>query len=241
MNCIVIDDEPLAREAVELLVAKNQALALAGSFSSANSASVFIKDHPVDLVFLDIQMPGINGLEFAQLIQKETLVIFITAFSNYALDSYEVEAIDYLVKPVQPERFQKAVAKAQTYLQLLKADAVAESNITQVEDDYFFVKAERRIFKIAFKDVRFIEGLKDYVVIHVDEQKVMTAMNIKTIFEQLGRKDFIRISKSYIINVHHISSFDNNTVYIGKHEIPIGNAFRDTFFKEFVNKKLFQR
>lgn len=241
MNCIVIDDEPLAREAVELLVAKNQELTLVGSFSSANSASAFIKDHPVDLVFLDIQMPGISGLEFARLIHKETLVIFITAFSDYALDSYEVEAIDYLVKPVQPERFQKAVTKAQTYLQLLKTDAVAESNITQVEDDYFFVKAERRIFKIAFKDVRFIEGLKDYVVIHVDEQKIMTAMNIKTIFDQLGRKDFFRISKSYIVNVNHIASFDNNTVYIGKHEIPIGNAFRDHFFKEFVNKKLFQR
>ncbi|MFL9485092.1 LytR/AlgR family response regulator transcription factor [Chitinophagaceae bacterium LWZ2-11] len=241
MKCVVVDDEPLAREAVELLIGQNAGLTLSGSFGSAVSATKFIKDNPIDLIFLDIQMPGVNGIDFAKSIQGETLIIFITAFSEYALDSYEVEAVDYLVKPVQHERFQKAVDKAQSYLQLLTAGIGSGNNITSVQDDYFFVKADRKIFKIHFKDIRFIEGLKDYVIVNVDEQKIMTAMNIKTIYDQLPKKDFFRISKSYIINVNHIASFDNNTVYIGKHEIPIGNAFRNAFFDEYVTKKLFHR
>ena len=240
MNCIIVDDEPLAREAIQILIDQTDNLDLIGSFNSSNTAAKFIVDNAVNLIFLDIQMPGINGIEFAKTIPQETFVIFTTAFSEFATDSYEVDAIDYLIKPVKLERFQKAVDKAQTYFKLFKAD-YANNNIENIADDYFIVIADRKIFKISFADILFIEGLKDYVVMHTENQKVITAMNIKTIHEQLPKKMFVRVSKSYIINAKKIDSVDNNTVYIGKNEIPIGNIYRDFFFNEFVTKKILSR
>jgi len=240
MNCIIVDDEPLAREAIQMLVDQTENLHLMGSFNGADAASEFLKNNTVDLLFLDIQMPGINGIEFAKTIPKDTFVIFTTAFSEFATDSYEVDAIDYLIKPVKLERFQKGVEKAQTYYKLFKAD-LSSNNIETVTDDYFFVKADRKIFKVYFNDILFIEGLKDYVVMHTENQKVITAMNIKTIHDQLPKNSFVRVSKSYIINAKHIESVDNNTVYIGKHEIPIGNIYRDYFLSEFITKKILRR
>ncbi|MDR6781471.1 DNA-binding LytR/AlgR family response regulator [Pedobacter africanus] len=240
MNCIIIDDEPLAREAIEILVNQTDGLDLIGSFNSPETAVNFIANNAVELIFLDIQMPGINGIEFARTIPKETFVIFTTAYSEFATDSYEVDAIDYLIKPVKLERFQKAVEKARTYSSLFKTD-YANNNIEQVADDFFFVKADRRIFKVYFNNILFIQGLKDYVVMHSENQKVITAMNIKTIYDQLPKEIFVRVSKSYVINVRHIGSMDNNTVYIGTNEIPIGSVYRDFFFNEFVTKKMLNR
>ncbi|MDR7131847.1 DNA-binding LytR/AlgR family response regulator [Algoriphagus sp. 4150] len=240
MTCIIVDDEPLAREAIQLLVGKTKDLLLLNSFGSANAASAFLADHIVDLIFLDIQMPGITGIEFAKTISQKTLVIFTTAYSEFALDSYEVEAVDYLIKPVRFDRFQKAVEKAQGCFKLLEADH-SNNNIETIAADYFFVKADRKTFKIFFKDILYIEGLKDYVVLHTEERKLITAMNVKTIHDQLPHQLFVRTSKSYIVNVRHISSFDNNTVYIGQSEIPIGDIYRRYFFDEFVTKKLIGR
>lgn len=240
MNCIIIDDEPLAREAIEMLIHQRDDLDLTGSFNSPESAQSFIATHPVELIFLDIQMPGINGIEFARTIPRETFVIFTTAYAEFATDSYEVDAVDYLIKPVKPARFQKAVDKAQTYSRLFKADW-SGNNIEQVADDFFFVKADRRILKIYFKNILFIQGLKDYVVMHTENQKVITAMNIKTIHDHLPKDLFVRVSKSYIINVKHMDAVDNNTVYIGANEIPIGNIYRDFFFNEFVTRKIIGR
>jgi DNA-binding LytR/AlgR family response regulator len=242
MTCIIVDDEPLAREAIQLLVGKRKDLQLLSSYNSANAAARFLEENEVDLIFLDIQMPGTNGIDFAKTIPAKTLVIFTTAFSEFALNSYEVEAIDYLIKPVHFARFEKAVEKAQSYHNLLAAaNAHDNSNIETIAGDYFFVKADRKTFKISFKDILFIEGLKDYVVIHTAERKIITAMNIKTIHDQLPNKLFVRISKSYVINIQHITSFDNNTVYIDKNEIPIGNVYRSYFFDEFVTKKMLGR
>jgi DNA-binding LytR/AlgR family response regulator len=240
MNCIIVDDEPLAREAIQMLIDQTDNLYLIGSFNSADTATKFLINNQVDLIFLDIQMPEINGIEFAKTIPQQTFVIFTTAFSEFATDSYEVDAIDYLIKPVKLERFQKSVDKAQVYLKLFKAD-YTENNIEQVTDDYFFVKADRKIFKVHFNDILFIEGMKDYVVMHTENQKVITAMNIKTIHDQLPKNMFVRVSKSYIINAKRIDSVDNNTVYIGKNEIPIGNVYRDHFFNEFVIKKILSK
>ena len=239
MNCIIVDDEPLAREAIQMLIEQTNGLDLIGSFNSPDAAAKFLDDNLVDVVFLDIQMPGINGIEFAKTIPDETFVIFTTAFSEFATDSYEVDAIDYLIKPVKLERFQKAVEKTRTYLKMLKTET--SQNIENVADDYFFVKADRKIFKVHFNSILFIEGLKDYVVMHTEIQKVITAMNIKTIHDQLPKNMFVRVSKSYIINTKQIESVDNNTVYIGKNEIPIGNIYRDFFFNEFVTKKILSR
>ncbi|XHR96284.1 LytR/AlgR family response regulator transcription factor [Mucilaginibacter sp. UC70_90] len=237
MNCIIVDDEPLARKAIEKMVYQTDNLEAIASFNGADATSDFLTKNAVDLVFLDIQMPGVNGIEFARTIPKKTLVVFTTAFHEFASESYEVDAIDYLIKPIKLERFQKAVEKAQTYCKLFHTDYI-NSNIENISDDYIFVRAERRIHKVHFSDILFIEGLKDYVVIYLENQKVITLMNIKTIHDLIPKSFFVRVSKSYIINVNNIDSVDNNTVYIGKNEIPIGNIYRDFFFNEFVTKKI---
>ena len=235
MNCIIVDDEPLAREAMKLLIEEAECLQLVGSFNSAATASDFMEQHVVDLVFLDIQMPGITGIEFARTISKRTLVIFTTAYTEYALDSYEVDAIDYLIKPVEAERFQKAIEKAQSYHSLLLQEE-KEAIETIAAAEYFFVKAERRYFKVNFSDILFIEGLKDYVILQLPEQRIITRMNMKGISELLPQDLFLRVNKSYIVNTRHIDSFDNNDIYIGNYEIAIGNSYRDTFFEEFLMK-----
>ncbi len=240
MNCIIVDDEPLARKAIQKLVYQTENLESIASFNGTDATTEFLAKNAVDLVFLDIQMPGVNGIEFARTIPKKTLVVFTTAFHEFASESYEVDAIDYLIKPVKLERFQKAVEKAQTYCKLFHNDYI-NSNIENITDDYIFVKADRRMFKVHFSDILFIEGLKDYVVIYLENQKVITLMNIKTINDLLPKNFFVRVSKSYIINAHKIDSVDNNTIYMGKNEIPIGNIYRDFFFNEFVTKKILNK
>jgi len=240
MTCIIVDDEPLAREAIQLLAGNTPGLILLQSFASASAALQYLKQEGADLVFLDIQMPGINGIEFSKMIPDRTLVIFTTAYAEYALDGFEVDAIDYLIKPVRADRFEKAVTKAGAYLELLKSGQPL-SQIENTADDYFFVKADRKYIKIYYKEILFVEGLKDYVIMQTGDQKIITAMNIKTIHEQLPANIFVRISKSYIINVQQITSFDNNMVFIRKYEIPIGNAYRAFFFEEFVAKKTLSR
>ena len=233
MNCIIVDDEPLAREAMKLLIEESSNLQLIGSFNSASTASDFMEQHVTDLVFLDIQMPGITGIEFARTISKKTLVIFTTAYTEYALDSYEVDAIDYLIKPVEAERFQKAVDKALSYHSLLLKEE-KEAIETVVTADYFFVKAERRYFKVNFSDILFIEGLKDYVIIQLSDQRIITRMSLKAIFDLLPKSTFLRVNKSYIVNTGHIESFD---IFIKSYEIAIGNSYRDDFFEGFVMKQ----
>lgn len=237
MNCIVVDDEPLAREAVEILIRLyGSELNWLGSFNSAEAASAFMKDTSVDLIFLDVRMPHINGLEFARTLSRNTLVIFTTAYAEYALDSYEVEAIDYLVKPINLIRFQKAVNKAILYQSLLRQEE--KEDIQDIDTEFIIVKSERKYYKIELSNIYFIEGLKDYVIIHLDGERIITKMNLKNIHDKLPRKTFLRVNKSYIVNSKYIDSFDNNDLYIKTHTVSIGNAYREAFFSEFVTKRL---
>ncbi|WP_257667013.1 LytR/AlgR family response regulator transcription factor [Parapedobacter tibetensis] len=235
MKCVIVDDEPIARKGIKKLVVQISQLELLGSFNSAEAVSGFIQTTFVDLVFLDIQMPGINGIEFARSIPKHTLIIFTTAYSGYALDSYEVDAIDYLVKPIDPAKFRKAVDKAITYHSLLLEED--KKNIENIEDEYIFVKSDRRFFKVTLKDILFIEGLKDYVIIQMDGQRIITRMNVKNMHDLLPKSTFLRINRSYVVNKNHIDSFDNNDVFIKDHEIAIGNSYREAFFEEFMKNK----
>lgn len=235
MNCIIVDDEPLAREAIELLVKDIDYLTLAGTFNNASAAARYMEQNAVDLIFLDIQMPGITGIEFAKTISRRTLIVFTTAYSEYALDSYEVDAIDYLIKPVEPERFRKAADKALAYSSLLMQDE--KENIEPAADDYFFVKSDRKYFKVNFEDILFVEGLKDYVILQLEEQRIITRMNLKAMNELLPKSLFLRVNKSYIVNTARIEAFDNNDIFIKTHEIAIGNSYRDGFFEEFVMRK----
>ena len=235
MKCIIVDDEPIARKGIRSLVARVPELELLEMFNNASSAADYLTNHPVELTFLAIHMPGVPGIEFARDVPKTTLIIFTTAYTEFALDSYEVDAVDYLVKPIEFERFRKAVDKALNYYSLLTNGE--KEDIEQVEDDYLFVKSERRYFKVNFEDILFIEGLKDYVILQLTDQRVITKMSLKAIHEQLPRHTFFRINKSYIVNTLHINSFDNNDVFIRMHEIAIGNSYREEFFDKYVMKK----
>lgn len=235
MKCIIVDDEPIARKGIKKLVDQIPQLELLECFNSAETASEYLQTTEVDLIFLDIQMPGINGIEFARSIPRHTLVIFTTAYLEYALDSYEVDAVDYLVKPIDASKFRKAVDKAITYHSLLLDEE--KKSVENVEDECIFVKSDRRYFKVNLKEILFIEGLKDYVIIQMEGQRIITRMNVKTIHDLLPKNVFLRINRSYIVNRNRIDSFDNNDVFIKKYEIAIGNSYRDAFFEEFMKNK----
>ncbi|SMO67840.1 two component transcriptional regulator, LytTR family [Chryseobacterium rhizoplanae] len=233
MNCIIVDDEPLARSEMRSLIAEISNIDILGEFSNAPSALDFLKDNGVDLIFLDIEMPMVTGLEFAEMLPKKSLIIFTTAYSQYALKSYELEAVDYLLKPIDPQRLEKAVEKAILYTELLSKDTV-KNTVESNTADFLFIKAERRFYKISFSDIKFIEGLKDYVVIHTKQQKLITAMNLKTIHQKISGETFIRVSKSYVVNMNYIDSFDNHNIYIEDSEIPLGEVYRPEFFTRFA-------
>ncbi len=167
-------------------------------------------------------------------------MIFSTAYPQYALESYELDAIDYLVKPIRIERFLKAVNKAENYLKLLQQES-NKNQVENIEDDFVFIKADRKFFKIYFKDILYIEGLKDYVIIYTADNKIITSMNVKTIAAQLPASIFARVSKSYIVNVLHITSFDHELVYILNNEIPLGQSFKEDFLKQYIDRKIVKR
>lgn len=240
MTCIIVDDEPLARQGMELNIANVSALQLLGSFSNALAASDFLRKANVDLMFLDINMPELSGLDFLKSLRDAPLVIFTTAYPQYALESYELDAIDYLVKPIRIERFLKAVNKAENHLRLLKQDN-SNNQVEKIEADFVYIKADRKFFKIYFKDILYIEGLKDYVIIYTKDNKIITSMNVKTIAAQLPPSVFARVSKSYIVNTMHITSFDNEIIYILNNEIPLGQSFKDDFLKQYIDGKIVRR
>lgn len=235
MTCIIVDDEPLGRKAIQKLVDRTPSLSLCGSFGDAETAGEFLTGHPTDLLFLDIRMPGLDGISFARTVRKNTLVIFTTAYPEYAVDSYELDAVDYLLKPVEPDRFRKAVDKAGDYLRLLR-DKAEKGSVEAGTSGHIFVKSERRYFKIRFEDILFVEGLKDYVVIQTTGHKVITKSTLKAFAELLPAADFLRTNKSYIVNLNHIGSFDLNDIYIGPHELSIGASYRDEFVERMLGK-----
>lgn len=230
MKYIIVDDEPIARRGIEKLAGQIAQLELVGSFENAEAAGGFMENNQVDLVFLDIQMPGINGIDFAKQISVTTLIIFTTAFAEFAIDSYEVDAIDYLLKPIKPERFKKAVEKALSYHQILLCEK-DKSQVEQVDNDFIFIKSDRRYFKVDFKDILFIEALKDYVIIQTVKQRLITRLSLKALCEMLPAGTFLKPNRSYIINKERIDSFSNNDIFIDKYEIAISNANRDSLFE----------
>lgn len=233
MNCIIVDDEPLARGEMRSLINEISKIDILGEFSNAPSALEFLKDNAVDLIFLDIEMPMVTGLEFVEMLPKKSLIIFTTAYSQYALKSYELEAVDYLLKPIDPHRLRKALDKAVLYTELLSKDTV-KNTVESNTADFLFIKADRRFYKIPFADIKFIEGLKDYVVIHTRQQKLITAMNLKTIHQKISEEIFIRVSKSYLVNVDFVDSFDNHNIYIEDAEIPLGEVYKSEFFTKYA-------
>jgi len=235
ISCIIIDDEPIARQGMLRLIEKVPELMVKGVFKNAEEARIYLIDHEVDLLFLDIQMPGVNGVEFAKNLSKKTLVIFTTAYVQYALESYEVDAIDYLVKPIRPERFAKSVSKALEFSNFL-SDSFEKSQYKLSDENSIIIRADRRDYKVLFRDILYIEGMKDYVVFYLQDCKLITAMNLKTAHSKLPEDQFKRISKSYIVNKAWVSSVANHAVFIHDIEIPLGMAYREDFIACYAHQ-----
>lgn len=236
MNCIIVDDEPIARQGMSDLIEKKTKLSLKGRFRNTTEAAAFLTSNAIDLVFLDVEMPGVNGLDFARTLSPRTLVIFTTAYAHYALKSYEVDAIDYLVKPIREERFLRAVNKAEQFNHYL-SDGFEKSRFECMENAYIFIRADRLLHKIPLCDILYIEGMKDYVVINLKDRKLITAMNIRTTLTRLPSDTFKRISKSYIVNIEHVTALGNHVVYLKDIELPLGLAYRDDFFDDFTRHR----
>jgi len=234
MNCIIVDDEPLARAEMKALIMEVSALNVLGSFSNSRAAFDFLANNQVDVVFLDIEMPMLNGIEFATQLPATAMVIFTTAYPQYALKSYELDAIDYLLKPIEISRLDKAIKKAEAYQKLLSANP--EYNTVEGNtEEFILIKSDRKFHKISFDSIRFVEGLKDYAVIYTADKKLITAMNLKTFHQKLPQELFLRVSKSYIINKNCIDAFDHHTIYMTDQEIPLGEIYRQDFFKAYSN------
>lgn len=230
MNCILIDDEPLARLELQALIEQVSTLPILGSFSNPIVAIEYIKENPVDLIFLDIEMPMVTGLEFAAQLPKETMVIFTTAYSKYAVDSYDLDVLDYLLKPIDPTRLERAIEKAKSYKKLC-LQATEKDTLTHSTGDFLLIKSDRRYYRINYIDILYIEGLKDYAILHTQHRRLITAMNLKTIFQKIPKDTFVRVSKSYIININYIDSFDHNTIFLQGTEIPLGEVYKKDFFR----------
>lgn len=238
INYIIIDDEPLAREGMQLNCDQVPFLNKLGEFENAIMATDFLAKNDVDLIFLDIEMPGLNGLEFIKSLQKKPQIILCTAYPQYALESYELDVMDYLVKPIRFERFYKAVVKVKDLLTLSQS---APSSIEKVEEAFMFIKTDRQFVKVFYVDIQYIKGMKDYVLIHSKEKKYMTAMNIKTILSQLPKSHFARISKSYIVQIHQIKSVGVDTIYTLDHELPLGPSYKEAFINDYIKTNLVSR
>lgn len=223
MKCIIVDDESIACKGMKRLIDTRHELELTAVFNRASEALEWLKDNSVDLVFLDIEMPGINGIELARRISGRCMVIFTTAYLEYALDGFDVEALDYLVKPIDPKRFDKAIDRAISYKSLVDNDVADRENA----DDFIIVRADRKYIRIRLEEIQYVEALKDYVIIYQAERKTVTRMTVKAIESILPRSKFIRVNKSYIVNRDKIDAFDNKDINIGKIEISIGMPYRE--------------
>lgn len=233
MRCIAIDDEPIALKVIERFVKKVPFLESLGSFQNPVEASLFLQENPTDLIFLDIQMPDLTGIQFLQSLTHPPKVIFTTAYSEYAAESYDLDAVDYLLKPIPFERFLKAVNKA---FKLHQVEAEQESGHEEEDakhdamSPYLFLKSDTRIFKVKRDEIQYIEGMRDYIAVHIPQKRIMTLMSLSKMLLRLPPSDFIRVHKSYIINLHHITLIQQNRIVIGEKEIPISNTYREDFF-----------
>ena len=230
MNCIAVDDEPLALKLLQDNISKVPFLKLAAACNDAFEALKATQENKIDLVFIDIQMPGLTGLQFIASLENKPLVIFITAYKQYALESYDLSVVDYLVKPVPLERFIKACNRAK---ELHELKAIKQHNAAQPSKEYFFLNVDYGQVKVMFEDIVWIEGLRDYIKINLKSTKkaLIVRTSLKAIEPELFPNTFLRIHKSWIVAISEITAVRKNSIFIKEMELPIGETFRDSIDK----------
>lgn len=238
IRCAVVDDEPLALGLMASYVKKTPFLKLVGAYSSAVQAMQEMHDHIVDLIFLDIQMPELNGLDYSRMIPQQTRVVFTTAFNQYALDGYKVNALDYLLKPISYPDFLQAANKAQEWFNLIERSQQPEKTEKEEDIQSIFIKSEYKLIQIELKNILYIEGLKDYVKIYEENapKPIMSLMSMKAMEEMLPSDRFMRVHRSYIVQKEKIRIIEHNRIVFGNTYIPIGDSYKQVF-QDFLNKR----
>ena len=241
LKCVAIDDEPLARECIANYVREVDFLQLTGTGSNPVELTRLMDEQKIDLIFLDIQMPVINGIEFLKMTQNPPMVIITTAYPSYALDGFQLDVLDYLVKPITFNRFFKAVSKAKDYQHLLAKSANAGLAKNSSTEGYFFIKCDYKYERIYFNDILYIEAMQNYVTIYTNKGKYITLLYLKNVEQNLDKHSFIRVHKSYIVSIAKIQSIENNEIIIGSFRIPISRNYRDQVIEKVVNDKLWKK
>jgi two-component system, LytTR family, response regulator len=236
LNCVIVDDEPLAREGINTYVREIDFLRLAGTCENAIELMKVMDQQKVDLIFLDIQMPKMNGMDFLKIMKDPPIVIITSAYPSYALESFQLNVLDYLLKPITFDRFCQAAKKAKDYFQLLTGQASYTDS-----KRYFFIKCENKYEKIFFDDILYIEGMQNYVRIYTSKGKYLTLLTLKDIEQNLIKESFLRVHKSYIINVTKIDSIEKHEISIQSARIPISRNFRDQVIEKVLNDKLWKK
>ncbi len=233
IRTIAIDDEPLALQLVSSYIEKTPALELAGAFDNPIDAMEYLEENPVDLIFLDIEMPDLNGIEFARLLENKPKLVFTTAYEKYALQGFKLEAIDYLLKPFGYPDFLKAVEKVRKQIGYEKA---ANKEEISSNNEFLFLKSEYKIRRINFNDIIYIEGLKDYIKVYVQNQDkpIMSLNSMKAIESKLPSEKFMRVHRSYIVNLERIETVERSRIVFGKVYIPVSEQYKEAF-QSFLN------
>jgi DNA-binding LytR/AlgR family response regulator len=223
LSCVALDDEPLALQIIAQYCGNIDFINLQKVFTNPDEAKIYIEQNQVNLLFLDIQMPDINGIQFYKNLAKKPAVIFTTAFKDYAAEGFNIDAVDYLLKPYSNERFLKAIQKAKEYIEFLSAQDLQFNSI--------FVKCNNEMIKINLKDIEYIEALDDYIKIYIKPYPVLTLMTLKGVMEKLPAQLFARVHRSYIVPLNRIEKFSRNKIQIAGKEIPIGSSYADVYEK----------
>ena len=237
MRCIIADDEPLARKGIENFIKNVPFLALVSSCADALQLADILAGETADLLFLDIQMPKMTGMDFLRNKTNLPITIITSAYTSYAVESYELNVLDYLLKPISFERFFKAVSKAKDYFELQQNNHPG----SDAAFPYFFLKSNNKYEKILYADIVFVEALQNYVVVHTGSQKLISYMTLKSMEDQLPKDSFLKINKSYIVSLHHIKSIDGNTLSTGNHTLPIGRVYKEGIRTMILKDKILKR
>ena len=234
IRTIAIDDEPLALQLVKGYISKTPFLELAASFDNPLDAMEFLQENEVDLIFLDIQMPDLTGTEFTRVLGGSHKIVFTTAYEKYALEGFRLEAVDYLLKPFNYEEFLKAARKAEKLIRLGNAEKLPE---VAANNEFLFLKSEYKIRRINFNDIRYIEGLKDYVKVYLvsETQAVLSLSTLKSLEEKLPKSKFMRVHRSFIVNLEKIETIERSRILFGKVYIPVSDQYKEQF-QEYLDK-----
>ena len=236
LNCLIIDDEPMARKGLQEYIGEIEFLQLVASCENALKASPYMTEQKIDLIYLDIHMPKLSGIDFLKTLQHPPLTIFTTAFPDYAVEGYSLDVIDYLVKPITFDRFVKASRKALEFFQFRSA-----GQTTSPEPDYFFVRCDSKYEKVFFNDVSHVEALQNYTIIHTPGRKLITYLTLTSLGNHLPSRRFIKVHKSFIVSVPHVQAIEGNEIIMERARIPISRTLRDHVMQQILGNRLFKR